>query len=202
MPVAAVAPRMAPGDDWVYLTNVPNSIIGNLLVNQLQDSGVPAMIRRSSSADIGEFTHNDFVTHDILVPTSRFAEARHYIDSPPGSPYGAGGGWPQGEWEPLTPLAPGDPGPEPADGWGGLPGESDYLQQRALRKLHGAGPFGTVTSGAARTVEYEDDEDDWGSSPSGPNRWFRIILGLLFLAASLPWFLQLFQYAADILQGR
>lgn len=198
----ARALQIAPGDDWAYLTNVPNSIIGNLLVNQLQNNGILAMLRRSSSADIGEWSHNDFVMHDILVPGSRVAEARHYIDSPPGSPYGAGGGWPQGEWQPLTPLVPGDPAPEPADGWSSLPGESDYLQQRALRKMHGAGPFGAVESGPVRLDAYDDeDEDDpWDRTSPSPRRWFRIILGLLFLAASLPWFMQFFQLMLDMLK--
>src|SRR4051794_38317827 len=70
VPVPHGEPRIAPEDRWVYLTNVPNSILGNLLVSQLKDSGVPAWMRRSVGADIGEFTHNDFVTHDILVPAS------------------------------------------------------------------------------------------------------------------------------------
>src|SRR4051794_12213272 len=76
LPPPAPLPRVA--DRWVYLTNVPNAILGNLLVNQLKGTGIPALMRRSSSADIGTFTHDDFVMHDILVPEPLVAEARLY----------------------------------------------------------------------------------------------------------------------------
>ena len=67
------------------------------------------------------------------------AEARRYIASPPGRPYGSAGPL-AGDWQPLDPTLDAT-GPEPTDGWH-LPRESDYLQQRSLRKWHGAGPFG------------------------------------------------------------
>ena len=191
-------PLMAPGDDVVYLTNVPNTILGNLLVNQLKDVGIPAFMRRSFSADIGEFSYYDFVPHDILVPGSRVMEARRYIDSPPGSPYGGAGPF-SAEWQPLTPTLDAT-GPEPTDGWR-LPSESDYLQQRSLRKGHGAGPFGALGPRRAHAAEDDDWDDDVGSG-TAPNtqRWFRVIVGLLLLAASLPWFLQIFQQMSAIFQ--
>src|SRR5207244_12161850 len=73
--------------EWAYVTNVPNAIIGNLLVSQLKDAGIPALLRRSTSADVGELSHDDFVTHDILAPAPLTAQARRYLDSPPASPY-------------------------------------------------------------------------------------------------------------------
>jgi hypothetical protein len=207
-PLAATAPVAAPesrprphGDDpLAYLTNVPNAILGNLLINQLKDVGIPAMMRRSPAADIGEWSHNDFVMHDVLVPASFLADARLYIHSPPGTPYG-GGGFEADDWEPLTfgPGAAGDPGPEPADGWRALPTESDYLQQRTLRKTHGTGsPWDLPTP--TRYSEDDPDDADAGRPDFTRSRWFRTIAGLLFLAASLPWLLQLFQYAADWLR--
>ena len=202
-PLAAAAPAPAPpaprrGEDpLVYVTNVPNAIMGNLLVNQLKDIGIPALLRRSPAADIGEWSHNDFVMHDVLVPASQADEARIYVHSPPGTPYGGAG--PAGdEWQPLTfdSDAPADLGPEPADGWRTLPTESDYLQQRTLRKTHGSGsPWDQPTR-----PRPDDDDEEGGQPDITRSRWFRTIAGLLFLAASLPWILQLFQQAADWLR--
>jgi hypothetical protein len=205
-PLAAAVPppvpRPAPrGEDpLVYLTNVPNAIMGNLLVNQLKDIGIPSLLRRSPAADIGEWSHNDFVMHDVLVPASQADEARIYIHSPPGTPYG-GASFDSSEWQPLTfdPATATDPGPEPADGWRNLPTESDYLQQRSLRKTHGSGSAWDQPARARDDADDEDDED--GSRPDFTrSRLFRTIAGLLFLAASLPWILQLFQQAADFLR--
>src|SRR5689334_16208765 len=164
-PAPPPKPTMAPDDQWVYLTNVPNSILGNLLVNQLKDAGIPAWMRRGRGADIGEFTHNDFVQQDILVPGSQVREARQYIDSPPGSPY-ARDPLTGAEWQPLSPTleAAEGPGPEPADGWQRLPSETDYLQQRSLRKLHGAGPYTGGDPFPARhfTGDADADDDEYG----------------------------------------
>jgi hypothetical protein len=204
---AGAAPAPAPpiperrGEDpLVYLTNVPNAIMGNLLVNQLKDIGIPSLLRRSPAADIGEWSHNDFVMHDVLVPASHLADARIYIHSPPGTPYG-GAGFDGDEWQPITfgPAAPGDPGPEPGDGWHTLPTESDYLQQRTLRKTHGSGSAWDLPPRSSADADLDDDED-WGRPDITRSRLFRTIAGLLFLAASLPWILQLFQQAADFLR--
>src|SRR6187399_3197451 len=37
---------------WKVVTNVPNAIIGSLLKSQLEDAGIPVLMRRSASADI------------------------------------------------------------------------------------------------------------------------------------------------------
>jgi hypothetical protein len=200
-PVAAPPPAARGEDPLVYATNVPNAILGNLLVNQLKDAGIPAMIRRSPAADIGEWSHNDFVMHDVLVPASFLADARLYLHSPPGTPYG-GAGLDSNEWEPLAsgPGDPADPGPEPADGWQTLPTESDYLQQRTLRKTHGSASPWDLPSATRYRDDDDLDDEDGGHPDVTRSRWFRTIAGLLFLAASLPWILQLFQQMAEWLQ--
>src|SRR5947207_1308666 len=71
------APRADLGD-YVYVMNVPNAIIGGMLVDQLQQAGIPAMLRRNSGADIGDFSHYDYVAQDILAPASLAAQARQY----------------------------------------------------------------------------------------------------------------------------
>src|SRR6476620_3542527 len=73
---------------WTIVTNVPNAIIGNFIKSMLEDAGIPVLMFRSRSADIAEFSHNDFVPHDLLVPLHRFREARRLIDSAPGNDYG------------------------------------------------------------------------------------------------------------------
>src|SRR5438093_344611 len=73
---------------WSIVTNVPNAIIGTFMKTQLEDAGIPVLMFRSRSADIAEFSHNDFVPHDLLVPADRFQEARRLIDAAPGDNYG------------------------------------------------------------------------------------------------------------------
>ncbi|HEY0072407.1 MAG TPA: hypothetical protein VGE04_20800, partial [Chloroflexia bacterium] len=66
---------------WTVVTNVPNVIIGSLIKDQLQDAGIPVYMLRSSSADIGQFSHYDYAPHDIRVPFNRVREARSLIDA-------------------------------------------------------------------------------------------------------------------------
>src|SRR5437867_252861 len=73
---------------WSIVTNVPNAIIGTFMKTQLEDAGIPVLMFRSRSADIAEFSHNDFVPHDLLVPADRLQEARRLIDAAPGDNYG------------------------------------------------------------------------------------------------------------------
>ena len=193
-----VAPsRPSTSVRWVTVTNVPNAILGNLLVGQLKDVDIPSMLRRSTSADVGEWSHNDFVPHDLLVPDTLAAQARQYISSPPGSPYG-GPGWStiEGETALLDPLAP-----EPTDGWQRLPSESDYVRGRALRKTHGASAPWNAGDSTHWSDSDDEDEDD-GPGTGGDwtrSRWVRAIAGLLFLATSLPWLVQLFRQLGDAL---
>lgn len=74
---------------WTIVTNVPNAIIGNFIKGQIEDAGIPVLMFRSKSADIAEFSHNDYVPQDLLVPLHRFRDARRLIDSAPGNDYGA-----------------------------------------------------------------------------------------------------------------
>src|SRR5690348_4397921 len=53
---------------WTEVTNVPNAIIGNFMKSQLEDAGIPVLMMRAGSADIAEFSHNDFVPQVLLVP--------------------------------------------------------------------------------------------------------------------------------------
>ncbi|MEO5952209.1 MAG: hypothetical protein ABIQ44_07070, partial [Chloroflexia bacterium] len=90
---------------WMVVTNVPNAIIGNLLKDQLEDAGIPVLMRRSASADIAQFSGNDFVPQDLLVPANRETEARQLLDSSSdivsGPPYWGGGyeGDSEEEWD-------------------------------------------------------------------------------------------------------
>ncbi len=199
-PAPPVPPLPGGHDALVYATNVPNAIIGNLLINQLKNAGIPAMMRRSPVSDIGEWSHNDFVMHDVLVNASQLEEARLYIHSPPGTPYG--GGAEGAEWEPITfgAEAEADPGPEPADGWQSLPSERDYLQQRTLRKTHGTASAWDMPTRTWRDGDPDDEDDEVRSPDITRSRLFRAIAGLLFLAASLPWILQIFQNMGDWLR--
>src|SRR5206468_447316 len=73
---------------WTIVTNVPNAIIGTFIKSQLEDSGIPVLMFRSRSVDIAEFSHNDFVPQDLLVPMEHLRDARLLINSAPGDEYG------------------------------------------------------------------------------------------------------------------
>jgi hypothetical protein len=81
---------LAPDEDphWTIVTNVPNSILGNFVKSQLEDAGIPVLMFRSRSADIAEFSHNDYVPQDLLVPRNMWRQARRLIDSAPGDHFG------------------------------------------------------------------------------------------------------------------
>ena len=153
------------GDDedprWTVVTNVPNAIIGNLIKNQLQDAGIPVLMMRSSSADIGQFSHNDYVPHDIRVPLSKVGEARRFVDSPPG------GNLVEREWEELHaeveevgeenreegPVRGGLP-----EGWSVLPTEVDMRARQMLKRSMGQPREGWYWSGRR-------DREDVAASP-------------------------------------
>src|SRR3954466_10079743 len=80
---------------WTIVTNVPNAILGNLVKSQIEDAGIPVLMVRSRSADIAEFSHNDYVPHDILVPQDLREQARAIVDGRPMGPFdgGFGGGF-------------------------------------------------------------------------------------------------------------
>ena len=73
--------------DWGVLTNVPNAIMGNLLKDQLEQAGIPVLMKRSRMSDIAEFSHNDWVMHDLYVPQRYARRARQFLQSAPSEGY-------------------------------------------------------------------------------------------------------------------
>ncbi len=73
--------------DWGVLTNVPNAIMGNLLKDQLEQAGIPVLMKRSRMSDIAEFSHNDWVMHDLYVPQHYARRARQFLQSAPSEGY-------------------------------------------------------------------------------------------------------------------
>lgn len=146
---------------WTFVTNVPNAIIGSLLKSQLEDAGIPVLMRRSASADIAQFSGNDFVPHDLLVPANKETEARELLDSSSdistGPPYWAGGYHESGDAyedepeldsrdraiEQLRRLWDADPTPDSTsdrklpDGWTMLPTERDVRARAHHQRTHG-----------------------------------------------------------------
>jgi hypothetical protein len=173
-----------PDEDprWTVVTNVPNAIIGNLIKNQLEDAGIPVLMQRSPSADIAQFSYNDYVPQDLRVPFHMMEDARRLLDSRPdrsvGAPY-----WgsdlddedDQDEDEdtglPFTSFE-GSSGNTP-EGWTILPTERDARARDHFRRTHGdsegwyrsdsaAGAEGRPQSrtGATHTEgQYEFDEE-------------------------------------------
>ncbi len=73
--------------DWGVLTNVPNTLMGNLLKDQLEQAGIPVLMKRSRATDIAEFSHNDWVMHDLYVPQRYARRARQFLQSTPSEGY-------------------------------------------------------------------------------------------------------------------
>lgn len=139
-----VAGKLGDGNpQWTVVGNVPNAIIGNLIKSQLEDAGIPVLLMRSNSVDVAEFSHNDYVSHDLRVPFDRLREARQLMDAPPDSdPLGA-------MWEDYSNSQddPGDAyeregmragvsGATLPEGWSVLPTEADLqARQRSRRTM-------------------------------------------------------------------
>lgn len=131
---------------WTVVTNVPNAIIGNFLKSLVENAGIPVLMMRSAGADIAQFSHNDFVPQNLLVPEDRFQEARQLIDAPPGDLYGPDIydpfarpvyeddepvlNWPGGE-QAYSPPA------DLPEGWRMLPTEADLHARQEVRRSHG-----------------------------------------------------------------
>ncbi len=220
--------HMDDGDPhWTVVTNVPNAMIGNVIKSQLEDAGIPVLMMRSKSADIGMFSHNDFVPYDLRVPRHLLTEARTLIDSAPGDSYG-----PQ-HW----PV----PGPDqPPGGWSGLPTEADMRARQQINRAPGEPPGGDPPGGwhwsdeaepqpdtysQAGTEEYDPRHDQYDyeyESPelvrervanpyaprgsethnrTGPNKWVKIGYGIMLLAISLPFILQVLQQIWSVFSG-
>lgn len=150
---------------WTVVGNVPNAIIGNLIKSQLEDAGIPVLLMRSNSVDVAEFSHNDYVSHDLRVPFNRLREARQLIDAPPDSdPLGA-------MWEDYgnsqdDPHAgeAGIPAATLPEGWSVLPTEADlHIRQRSRRTMRRE-PEGWYWSG-------ERNDEQQGRPPEFDPHW-------------------------------
>src|SRR5205823_8921258 len=62
--------------DWVVLTNVPNVMLGNVLKDQLEQAGIPVLMKRAHASDVAEWSHNDFAWQDLYVPQRFVPRAR------------------------------------------------------------------------------------------------------------------------------
>jgi hypothetical protein len=159
---------------WTAVTNVPNAIIGNFIKGQLEDAGIPVLMFRARSADIAEFSHNDFVPQDLMVPLDRFREARRLIDSAPGNNYGSrlfdvsaeDGEDIALEDEGLA-GAEGEPGADAGnvpERWNMLPTEADLQSFQEVRRTHGEALRGWYWSddrqASARQPDAPYDEED------------------------------------------
>jgi hypothetical protein len=158
--------RRQLGDDdnpeWTVVGNVPNAIIGNLIKNQIEDAGIPVLMLRSKSADIAEFSHNDFVPHDLRVPRHLLLEARRIIDAPPG------GNLMEQDWEDFNAEADesaiGDDEPVRGglpEGWSVLPTETDIRARQMLRRSMGNAPDGWYWSDRKRKEGVEEGGSYW-----------------------------------------
>src|SRR5438132_316657 len=138
--------KFKPDEDprWTIVANMPNAILGKFVKDQIEDAGIPVLMFRSRSADIAQFSHNDFVPQDLLVPLELVTAARSLIDAAPGDPYEASDQMAREEqvqWtEETVPTAQAgiDARNDLPQGWRMLPTESDLNQYQVARKSHGA----------------------------------------------------------------
>jgi hypothetical protein len=151
---ADIAPKSSrkgfgPDEDphWTVVTNVPNAIIGNLIKNQLEDAGIPVLMQRSPSADIAQFSYNDYVPQDLRVPLHMVEDARRLLDSRPdpgvGAPYwyddADDGNEVDEEADLERPFTAFDtPGGTMPEGWTMLPTERDSRTRDRFRRTHGS----------------------------------------------------------------
>jgi len=230
--------------DWTVLMNVPNSFMGHFIKDQLEDAGIPVLMKRSRATDIAEWSHNDFVMQDLYVPRRFVLRARRLVNSPPSSGYG-GGTWAADPWDADDAEDDDAPetdqveiavpeGPAPQAGWylfdspspaptlhppaaapapdsAPLPSLSRYQEYLAERKGRRPGarrrtvPMAPAANRAESTAPAWEPDDTFDYDPDddrAPTNWmdspvYRILMGLLLLAWTLPFILQIFQYFGD-----
>lgn len=221
-PVEHSNPALGEGDNpkWTIAANVPNAIIGSLIKSQLEDAGIPVIMMRSRSADIAEFSHNDFVPQDIRVPGHLREQARQLIYATPDNLTFLNDTYGEGD-EPDEGLAP-DTSSLP-EGWSLLPRESDVLSRWEMTSGRGETPSGWHWSDRQRESDYEEEPEpqeekiawDWRAEYGNANpksrgviadeewpkspKWIRIVYGIMLLAISLPFIIQLFEQLARFL---
>jgi hypothetical protein len=219
-PVEHTNPALGESDDpqWTVAANVPNAIIGSLIKSQLEDAGIPVIMIRSRSADIAEFSHNDYVPQDIRVPGHLREQARQLIYATPDVLPSTDDFYSDDEQadEDVTPDRSNLP-----EGWSLLPGEEEMRSRRELIAGRGETPGEWYWSDerpqevAAREPEpaREREEEivwDWRTELGNANRqarearddgeqwpktqrWIRVMYGIMLLAITLPFLLQLLE---------
>lgn len=159
--------------EWTVAANVPNAIIGSVLKKQLEDAGIPVLMFRARSADIGEFTHNDFVPQELRVPRDRWDEARNLVYAEPGESFGRQH-WDDEDDEDDDEVGyhdeeDGRNNPERAEslphGWSILPTEGDVSARQQMKREHQA-PSGEWRWTDARSAQRR--QETYGQSES---RW-------------------------------
>jgi hypothetical protein len=212
---ATPARRFSEADlrDWTVLTNVPNALVGNVLKDQLDQADIPVLMKRSWGSDIAEFSHNDWVTHDIYVPRRFLDQARRVQHGTPdgGALWAMPPAWAATAAGAEAPEALPDPAPPPA----ALLTLSQHQARLDERKHHrsrppaapravafpaDSEPFGLPPAVAPGALDY-DPEPDWPPTrrrvPLLESRVYRFLMGLLLLAWVLPFLLQFLQAFAD-----
>ena len=168
-PLRVIRGALDPENDprWTPVTNVPNAIIGNFMKSQLEDAGIPVLMMRMKSADIAEFSHNDFVPQNLLVPLHLVREARRLIDSAPGDEYGAHFDEEAYPYEGEHDFPAAEPGAEgsstPAssglpEGWTMLPTEADLTARQDVLRSRGESLRGWYWSDGQQAAEEEESE--------------------------------------------
>jgi hypothetical protein len=223
--IAALDPNEDP--HWTTAMNAPNAIIGNFLLSQLKDAGIPALMQRAPSADIAQFTGFDFVPQVLLVPRDRVADAREVLDSrsdvsPSGYLWNTG--LETGTTVEMGDEVEGEPS-DPAGAWRLLPTEDDVRARQQVRRWHGAvdeegweyvdeHPGVTKVEGyseveprqSARRADYDDYDYPYNDPYSANDDWYktkwaRIVYGILIAALTIPFIFQLLQQLGNILGG-
>jgi hypothetical protein len=156
--------EMGPDEDpqWTVVMNAPNAMIGNLLKNQLEDAGIPVLMQRS----LADFSHSDYVPHDLRVPQHHVESAREIIDSIPGYDDGPDFGYyddedesdwdhQEGSWSYRAPGGSGLP-----EGFTLLPTEGDVRARQQMRRTHSDTPPGWYWADeVAERYEHEPEEE-------------------------------------------
>ncbi|MBF6611969.1 MAG: hypothetical protein IVW55_02445 [Chloroflexi bacterium] len=212
-----VVDRLGPDEDpeWTVATNVPNAIIGNLLRSQLQDAGIPVLMLRAPSADIGQFTGNDFVPYDLRVPRHFLEQARQLVYSAPSEnmtsqpweaefddanveQYESEGteqdrpsrstlpqGWSMIHNLPNQQETSNPENQEPGWYWA----DGDQEQAGGGSYLPKSEAYSSKQSAGLSSRRH----NDYNTHYTGPPPWIRIIYGILLAAISLPFILQVLQ---------
>jgi hypothetical protein len=218
---------LGPDEDphWTVVMNAPNAIIGNFLLSQLKDAGIPALMQRAPSADIAQFTGFDFVPQVLRVPRDRVDEARGVLDSRSdvsSSGYLWNTGWEQDAGAADEGEAVELETDDLAGEWRRLPTEDDVRARQQVRRWHGAVDeegweyedeqpgmtqiAGYASEGPRRTANpredaYYDYVEDYSDGDWYKGKWARIVYGILIAALTIPFIFQLLQQLGDILGG-